>query len=227
MSKKTKGLIVGIIVVSILAAVGIHLAFIPQTSNPWIYAKWTGGEILTYIGTIALGIIAIGQNGQMEDISRDANRMNVLSKAIEYEMTKKAKMESLLLNLQNELNVQRIVTVVFGEEKKEKNNKKDLIVMGIQISIQSSAEAVICEIDDDEIDESQELVAAIDDCRNAAKILLEKMLDHEINDCEAEIMMLMKNVSVFSSKKDNYCKVKQDELDQFIYTDMIDMKKIY
>ena len=124
MRNNTRKIIIGIVLLSIVAAICIHVAFIPQSDNPWIYAKWTAGELLTYIGTISLGVIAIWQNGKMEQINQDSNEMNILSKAIEYEMSKKKKREELLEVLQANYNVDEILTQIVRVEENEDEKKE-------------------------------------------------------------------------------------------------------
>ena len=225
MRNNTKKIIIGIVLLSITAAICIHIAFIPQSDNPWIYAKWTAGELLTYIGTISLGVIAIWQNGKMEQINQDANEMNILSKAIEYEMSKKKKREELLEVLQANYNVDEILAQIVRVEENE--DEKPTALFDIQIRINSSTSAVNYEIEDDNSQECIDLKNAISVCSGDINRLLNKLFSNKIESCRSDIPRLKSNVERFVEKKNCYCKKKQSELDRFIYSDKIDMKKIY
>lgn len=87
------------IISSILFAFIIHCLFSEPAPNEWFVAKWGAGDILTYVSTIALGLLAVWQNkkfkeesdksqGRMENLANKANELTVISKIIEREGVK-------------------------------------------------------------------------------------------------------------------------------------------
>ncbi len=83
-------------VASILFALFIHWHFSILAPNEWFAAKWGAGDILTYVSTVALGLLAVWQNKQIKDeadksqdrlekISIDANELSVITKLIDNE----------------------------------------------------------------------------------------------------------------------------------------------
>ena len=84
------------VICSVLFAFIIHVFFSWGARDPWIAAKWTAGELLTYVSTVALGLLAVWQNKRfkeendvaqqrLERISLQANELNVINKIIEQE----------------------------------------------------------------------------------------------------------------------------------------------
>ena len=84
------------IIASIVFAFVIHLCFSEKASNQWWVAKWGAGDILTYAGTVFLGLLTIWQNMRfkeendkaqvrMENIALKANEIAIISKIIENE----------------------------------------------------------------------------------------------------------------------------------------------
>lgn len=43
-------------------AVVIHVLFCLETSNKYLVARWSAGNILAYASTVALGLLAMWQN---------------------------------------------------------------------------------------------------------------------------------------------------------------------
>lgn len=81
---------------SVVVGFIIHCLFSKNALNEWFVAKWTAGECLTYISTVALGLLAVWQNkkfkeendimqSRMENLTKKANELSVISKVIEYE----------------------------------------------------------------------------------------------------------------------------------------------
>lgn len=95
---KDRLLLIGIIS-SILFALIIHCLFSEPAPNEWLVAKWEPGDILTYVSTIALGLLAVWQNKKfkeendnaqqrMETLATKTNELALVSKVIEYERSK-------------------------------------------------------------------------------------------------------------------------------------------
>ena len=94
---ETKKLIFVWIIASIILALLIHFLFSLSTNNNWLIAKWSAGEILTYVSTVALALLAVWQNIKFQEendklqekltsIVNEGNNINIINKIIEYEM---------------------------------------------------------------------------------------------------------------------------------------------
>lgn len=94
------------IIASISFAVIIHCLFSTPAPNEWIEAKWSAGEVLTYVSTISLGLLAVWQNKRfkeendksqtrMENLANNANELAILSKVIEYESARISRLKYL------------------------------------------------------------------------------------------------------------------------------------
>ena len=84
------------IVSSAIFAFIIHCLFSTPAPNEWVAAKWGAGEILTFVSTVALGLLAVWQNKRfkeendesqlrMENLTREANELSIISKVVEHE----------------------------------------------------------------------------------------------------------------------------------------------
>ena len=87
------------VVSSALFAFIIHCLFSTPAPNEWIAAKWGAGEILTFVSTVALGLLAVWQNKRfkeendesqlrMEKLTKDANEISIVQKIVEHESNK-------------------------------------------------------------------------------------------------------------------------------------------
>ena len=52
---------------SILFAIIIHLLFHWETDIEILHAKWSAGDILTYVSTVSLGLLAVWQNKRFKE----------------------------------------------------------------------------------------------------------------------------------------------------------------
>ena len=90
-------------IASILFAVIVHILFHIDGTGTGFEAKWGAGDILTYVSTVGLGLLAIWQNRKykedndctqkrLEDLTVRANELTAINKIIECE---RARIEQL------------------------------------------------------------------------------------------------------------------------------------
>ena len=83
-------------IASIVFAVVIHWLFKTPAPKEFFIPKWDAGDILTFVSTVALGLLAVWQNrkfkeendelqNRMEDLTSKANELSIVSKIIEHE----------------------------------------------------------------------------------------------------------------------------------------------
>lgn len=92
----SKHLVACWVVASIIFAIIIQILFSYEVDCELLHAKWSAGDILTYVSTVALGLLAVWQNQKLneendksqerlEQLSIRANELSVISKIIERE----------------------------------------------------------------------------------------------------------------------------------------------
>lgn len=92
---------------------------------PWRFleANWSAGDILTYVGTVFLGIIAAWQNerlkesndksqDRLEKLTSEANKLSYMAKVVEYELGKKQKLEVSMSSFQDACSTQNLLLFV-------------------------------------------------------------------------------------------------------------------
>ena len=95
------------ILASVIYAFIIHCLFSIYPSCDWFIAKWSAGDILTYVSTISLGLLAVWQNKKMqeendkaqerlESLVKNANELSVVSKIIEMESNRLQRLKSCM-----------------------------------------------------------------------------------------------------------------------------------
>lgn len=106
-------------IIIILFIVVIHSLFSIESPHKWLIATWSSGDILTFIGTVSLGLLAIWQNKslqktneksqeRMESLAKKSNELAIMSKIIEYET---ARLNDLKLKTKNFLDATNTATI--------------------------------------------------------------------------------------------------------------------
>lgn len=83
------------ILLGVVFSVVVHILF--SFSGPeWLQAKWGAGDLLSYVGTVSLGLLALWQNKRFKEendkaqerlgeLSQQANELAIISKILEHE----------------------------------------------------------------------------------------------------------------------------------------------
>lgn len=137
------------IVCSAIFAFGVHCLFSIPACSEWFAAKWSAGEILTFVATVALGLLAVWQNKQfkkesdisqarLEKLTVQANELVVIGKIIEYESANLSRLRDAYDDFSIACDPQYLSSVI----------SREAISSGTMVSL--LAEAVIAEkrIDD-------------------------------------------------------------------------------
>lgn len=102
------------------------LFYLPSPCS-FFEAKWSAGDILTYAGTVFLGVIAIWQNERLreandasqerlEKLASDANKLSYMAKVVEYELEKKRKLEISIEAFQDACSSQNLISFVSNDK---------------------------------------------------------------------------------------------------------------
>lgn len=116
-----KNLILVWIISSIIFAFIIHCLFSIAAPTEWLMAKWSAGDILTFVSTVALGLLAVWQNkkfkdeseasqARMEALTTKANELSVISKIIEHESGNLSKLKTAKQNFIDACNAEGILS---------------------------------------------------------------------------------------------------------------------
>ena len=108
------------IVSSTVFAFVIHCLFSTTAPNDWIAAKWGAGDILTFVSTVALGLLAVWQNKRfkeendesqlrMEKLTKDANEISLVQKIVEHESNKLLRLRTKMQMFIDACNTQEAV----------------------------------------------------------------------------------------------------------------------
>lgn len=91
---------------SVVFAFIVHCLFSKVAPNEWWRAKWNAGDILTFVSTVSLGLLAVWQNkkfkeesdesqNRMEKLASKSNELSIISKIIEREDKRISRLNSL------------------------------------------------------------------------------------------------------------------------------------
>lgn len=127
--------------ISIVAAVAIHFAFYFPAKQEWLVHQWEAGDILTYISTVALGLLAVWQNQKfkeendnaqaimdkqntdaqkrLEKIISESNEQNFVTRIIDFETQYLVRLEKAGLEV---LDYSQTYTLVDTIQKAEKSD---------------------------------------------------------------------------------------------------------
>ncbi len=92
----TNHIVITLIICSVVFALIVHCLYSMPAPSEWWKHKWGAGDILTYVSTVTLGLLAVWQNQRfkeendkaqerLEKISLKANELNLISKIVENE----------------------------------------------------------------------------------------------------------------------------------------------
>lgn len=223
-----------LIIFSVLAVIIIHILFSCHAPNDWWEAKWEAGDILTYLGTILLGWLAIWQNeelkktneisqARLERISEKANDINVISKIIEYELDKKRQLEEAFENFELNCNPQRYSRALIddGDIKVE---EQTIILEEMELD---EAYLKICDklgIYPDEKRDRQ-IDKEVEKLYYETKELIQCIKDKKFSEIESSIDKIKSARGRLGATKNSYLISKRAELDDLIRGD-VELKNI-
>lgn len=121
------------IIISGLFALILHILYSIPAPFEFLVHKWEAGDILTYVSTIALSLLAVWQNqkfkeendkaqDRLERINIEANEMNVISRIVDFETQYLMRLEEACLGVLSTSQTYRLLDIVV--EKKAKKDKR-------------------------------------------------------------------------------------------------------
>ena len=231
--------IIYIVLAFIIVAAIVQGLFCLQSDHRYFQANWTAGEILTYIGTVFLGIIAIWQNAKYKEsndeaeeklrkLADDANQLSFISKVIEYELVKKEKLEQHIDTFHKLANTQKILELLLGEVVDPQK------VMRFEKELDDSFLYLKEELQNATQDEDVKYYKSVSKMNTLLKNAIslqkkhfgEKMPDSEIQNMKEFLDLIQEEKQVMEGLKNRFLNRKQKQLDKLIYDRTEDYSKI-
>lgn len=107
------------VIASIGYALVIHIMFCIEAKNKYLVAHWSAGDLLSYTGTVTLGLLALWQNKKLqeendtaqkrlENISLHANEISIINRIVEYQTNRINMLKKTMDDFVNACNPQAI-----------------------------------------------------------------------------------------------------------------------
>lgn len=214
---------------SIIYAFIIHCLFSIYPTNSWFVAKWSAGEILTYVSTVSLGLLAVWQNQKLQEendksqerleiIIRDSNNISVVNKMVQYEMDNLQRLRTAFDNFSVACDPQHIASK-YGENITDK------------IGIMTAMSVLENELDNSFFALGRELRIDFDLRKNddaplkksfasfylGGKQLIQKLRESPDEYFGEEIKVLMQLRDSFAKERENYLVEQENKLNTLLY----------
>lgn len=214
---------------SIIYAFIIHCLFSIYPTNSWFVAKWSAGEILTYVSTVSLGLLAVWQNQKLQEendksqerleiIIRDSNNISIVNKMVQYEMDNLQRLRTAFDNFSVACDPQHIASK-YGENITNK------------IGIMTAMSVLENELDNSFFALGRELRIDFDLRKNddaplkkifasfylGGKQLIQKLREAPDEYFDEEIKVLMQLRDSFAKERENYLVEQENKLNNLLY----------
>ena len=232
---------------SILYAGIVHVLFCIQAPATWTVAKWSAGEILTYVSTVSLGLLAVWQNkrfkeendiaqSRLENLVKQSNELSTINKIIEIEFDRYGQVIEAFNLFSKKCDPQNITTV-FSDSLSDTGviiNKVECISAMVKL--------------ENEIDQSYFQVARVlridpslkgsdgDPLKTtfkkyyvSSKEIVKELQLSPTSNVENKISALVTVRDAFITEREKYIHVMQDKLVQVLFGNMTleEIKKTY
>lgn len=173
-------------IISILFAVLIHFLFV-LVGPDWLQARWGAGDILTYVGTVSLGLLAVWQNERfkkendiaqerLERLSQQSNELAIINKILEHEERRIEKITTSLMQFDNYTDLTKICAC---ENKALKNGTFLTDMPQFEKDLQNAFTDVIEALVNEPFVDTNELRSNIGSCLAKASMIIDGMIHGE------------------------------------------------
>lgn len=234
-SKENKW-IVRWVLLSILFAFAIHVLFVPIGPS-WLQARWGAGDILTYVGTVSLSLLAVWQNKRfkeendkaqerLERISQQANELSTINKILEHEEHRIEKVTETLGKFDSYSDLAKILA------HKVDSRRNSTLTVGMETwckDLQESCGEVIAQLVTDPFTDTNELRNNIAYCYAQADGVIQLILNGgNIGNDEyylSQCRKLKQYKLVFLQLRNNYIKATNETFVHIMY-DNVSLEEI-
>ena len=231
-------------VMSVILAVVIHVTFSVPAPTAWLVAKWSAGDILTYIGTVSLGLLAVWQNNRFKeenDISQQrlerltvqANELTAINKIIEVESTRLNRLRKAFDDFSAVCDPQTLTTI-YANTVESPNAALEIMVATVaaERKIDESFFVLSRELrldNDLRINDNSPLKIALANYYNAAKDFVVEIKNSPTKIHSELVPMLTEVRNKFISPRELYLSYKEKTLNKVIYGNLSlqEVKSLY
>lgn len=143
--KKNK-LVILCILVSIGTLFLVHIAYSMQAPFEFLESKWEAGDLISYIGTVALGIVAISQSARNFEFSEKLAEKQPFFIVTNYSASKVESIIDYFLGIENDdstSNTHNGNKYVLYIDDADINNTEEKIIFDIELTNTSSAIEIV------------------------------------------------------------------------------------
>ncbi|MCD7883791.1 MAG: hypothetical protein LUI87_08850 [Lachnospiraceae bacterium] len=228
---KRNRLIIWAIICSITAALIIQILFSINAPCDFLVAKWSAGDILSYIGTVSLGVIALWQNStfqeeneksqeRLKDIALRANELVLTSKIVEYESENLKELKVNLIEFSEACDPQTFGILLANNDddsqklvisaQLEQRIDKSFMALGRSLRIDSE----IKKNDESSLKNMYAVLYA------EAKNILGKFRDDPSRDMASDLAVMAKIRDDFWKEREAYLVSREQKLRKLLYGDL-------
>lgn len=219
-------------VLSVFFAILVHIAFHNDAPYTWMIAKWAPGDILTYVGTVSLGLLAVWQNQQfkkendasqerLERLTVQANEITAINKIIEIEADNLSRLRKAFDDFSSACSPQ-VLVAVYSEGSSSENSSMAMssFMVNAEKHIDDSFFELTRELRSDiglRNNDNHPLKLALSHYFHAAKIITDFFIKDSTKDYSKEFVVLSEARDEFISEREKYLINKENTLQQVIY----------
>lgn len=219
-------------VMSILFAIAVHMAFSVTAPTAWLTAKWSPGDILTYVGTVSLGLLAVWQNNRfkeendvsqqrLERLTFQANELTAINKIIEVESARLERLRKAFDDFSAVCDPQ-ILTAVYADTVSSPNASLEITaaMVAAEQKIDEAFFALSRELRLDNnlrSNDKNPLKVSLQNYYSIAKDFTEKVKKSPTENFSRLVSVLSEARNEFISPRERYLSFKEKTLNKVIY----------
>lgn len=229
---------------SVIFAVVVHVAFSVAAPTAWLVAKWSPGDILTYVGTVSLGLLAVWQNNRfkeendvsqqrLERLTVQANELTAINKIIEVESARLERLRKEFDEFSTACDPQTLTTV-YADTIASPNIALAITatMVAAEKKIDDSFFALSRELRLDAIlrkNDKDPLKVSLCNFYSAAKEYADKVKNSPTEDFSPLVTVLSEARNEFISQRESYLASRERKLDKVIYGNLSleEIKSLY
>lgn len=231
-------------IISVIFVISVHTAFSVEAPVAWLIAKWSPGDILAYVGTVSLGLLAVWQNNRfkeendvaqqrLERLTVQANELTTINKIIEIESARLERLRKTFDDFSTACDPQTLTTVYADT----------IDSPHIALAIASTMVATEKKIDDSffalsrelrsdtnlQVNDNDPLKISLRKYYYAAKKYVDKVKNSPTKNFSPLVTILSKERNEFISQRERYLISKERKLNKVIYGNLSleEIKSLY
>lgn len=231
-------------VISFIFAVAVHAVFAVPAPNAWLVAKWSAGDILTYGGTVSLGLLAVWQNNRfkeendtsqqrLERLTVQANELTTINKIIEVESARLERLRKTFDDFTTACDPQTLTTV-YADTIASPNSALAIVakMVSAEKKIDDGFFALSRELRSDtnlQSNDNDPLKISLRNFYSAAKEYVDRVKNSPTEDFSLFVTVLSEARNEFISQRERYLVSRERKLHKVIYGNLSleEIKSLY